>query len=83
LDPNGNITIKWDVMSWTADGYVVSYSFTNSLLINVEASFSNFSVQYMDDYAFFSNMAGGCDNEQLPDIPPHHESRLDLIMDMG
>ncbi|KAJ7299887.1 hypothetical protein O6H91_Y122700 [Diphasiastrum complanatum] len=21
LDPNGNITIKWDVMSWTADGY--------------------------------------------------------------
>ena len=24
LDPNGNITIKWDVMSWTSDGYVVS-----------------------------------------------------------
>lgn len=24
LDPNGNITIKWDVMSWTPDGYVVS-----------------------------------------------------------
>lgn len=24
LDPNGNITIKWDVVSWTADGYVVS-----------------------------------------------------------
>ena len=24
LDPNGNITIKWDVMSWTGDGYVVS-----------------------------------------------------------
>lgn len=24
LDPNGNITLKWDVMSWTADGYVVS-----------------------------------------------------------
>lgn len=23
LDPNWNITIKWDVMSWTADGYVV------------------------------------------------------------
>lgn len=23
LDPNGNITIKWDVMSWTPDGYVV------------------------------------------------------------
>lgn len=23
LDPNGNITIKWDVVSWTADGYVV------------------------------------------------------------
>lgn len=24
LDPNGNITIKWDVIQWTADGYVVS-----------------------------------------------------------
>ena len=24
LDPAGNITIKWDVMSWTPDGYVVS-----------------------------------------------------------
>lgn len=24
LDPNGNITIKWDVVSWTPDGYVVS-----------------------------------------------------------
>jgi hypothetical protein len=23
LDPNGNITIKWDVISWTPDGYVV------------------------------------------------------------
>ncbi|KAJ8485405.1 hypothetical protein OPV22_017890 [Ensete ventricosum] len=22
LDPTGNITIKWDIMSWTADGYV-------------------------------------------------------------
>lgn len=24
LDPTGNITIKWDVMTWTPDGYVVS-----------------------------------------------------------
>ncbi|CAA3030372.1 COBRA 4 [Olea europaea subsp. europaea] len=23
LDPNGNITIKWDIMSWTPDGYVI------------------------------------------------------------
>jgi hypothetical protein len=23
LDPTGNITIKWDVMSWTGDGYEV------------------------------------------------------------
>ncbi|MFS7956141.1 hypothetical protein Hanom_Chr07g00651101 [Helianthus anomalus] len=22
-DPDGNITIKWDVISWTPDGYVV------------------------------------------------------------
>lgn len=24
LDPTGNITMKWDIMSWTPDGYVVS-----------------------------------------------------------
>ncbi|XVF52506.1 hypothetical protein PTKIN_Ptkin05aG0023600 [Pterospermum kingtungense] len=24
IDPAGNITIKWDVISWTPDGYVVS-----------------------------------------------------------
>lgn len=24
LDPNGNITIKWDITQWTPDGYVVS-----------------------------------------------------------
>ncbi|CAN6300536.1 unnamed protein product [Urochloa humidicola] len=24
LDPTGNITIKWDIMQWTSDGYVVS-----------------------------------------------------------
>uniref|UniRef100_A0A2P2L4V8 COBRA-like protein n=2 Tax=Rhizophora mucronata TaxID=61149 RepID=A0A2P2L4V8_RHIMU len=30
LDPNGNITIKWDVISWTPDGYVavvIMYNF--------------------------------------------------------
>ena len=26
LDPEGNITMKWDVMSWTPDGYVVSFN---------------------------------------------------------
>ncbi|KAJ9163501.1 hypothetical protein P3X46_023163 [Hevea brasiliensis] len=29
LDPNGNITIKWDVMSWTPDGYVAVVTITN------------------------------------------------------
>lgn len=24
LDPTGNITIKWDVINWTPDGYLVS-----------------------------------------------------------
>lgn len=26
LDPNGNITIKWDIIRWTPDGYVVSFT---------------------------------------------------------
>ncbi|XP_062150968.1 COBRA-like protein 1 isoform X2 [Alnus glutinosa] len=29
LDPNGNITIKWDIMSWTADGYVAVVTMYN------------------------------------------------------
>lgn len=29
LDPNGNVTIKWDVMQWTADGYVAVVSLYN------------------------------------------------------
>ncbi|XP_040381862.1 COBRA-like protein 6 [Oryza brachyantha] len=29
LDPNGNITIKWDVMSWTPDGYVATVTINN------------------------------------------------------
>ncbi|XP_050225896.1 COBRA-like protein 4 isoform X2 [Mercurialis annua] len=29
LDPTGNITIKWDVMAWTPDGYVAVVTMTN------------------------------------------------------
>ncbi|GAU36183.1 hypothetical protein TSUD_274620 [Trifolium subterraneum] len=29
LDPTGNITLKWDVMSWTADGYVAIVTMYN------------------------------------------------------
>ncbi|GLU10913.1 hypothetical protein SLE2022_276900 [Rubroshorea leprosula] len=29
LDPSGNITIKWDIMSWTPDGYVAVVTIYN------------------------------------------------------
>ncbi|KAL5544654.1 hypothetical protein UlMin_008438 [Ulmus minor] len=29
LDPNGNVSIRWDVMSWTTDGYMASVTITN------------------------------------------------------
>ncbi|XP_065855052.1 COBRA-like protein 4 [Euphorbia lathyris] len=29
LDPTGNVTIKWDVMSWTSDGYIATVTLTN------------------------------------------------------
>ncbi|KAM0863593.1 hypothetical protein ACQ4PT_044500 [Festuca glaucescens] len=29
LDPNGNITIKWDIMEWTSDGYTAVVSIYN------------------------------------------------------
>ncbi|MBA0563535.1 hypothetical protein Golob_008510 [Gossypium lobatum] len=29
LDPTGNITIKWDIVSWTADGHVAAVTISN------------------------------------------------------
>ncbi|CAN0876954.1 COBRA-like protein 4 [Linum grandiflorum] len=29
LDPNGNITIKWDIVTWTPDGYVATVTMNN------------------------------------------------------
>ncbi|KAL1553414.1 COBRA-like protein 1 [Salvia divinorum] len=29
LDPNGNVTIKWDIIQWTADGYVAVVTIYN------------------------------------------------------
>ncbi|CAL5325931.1 protein COBRA-like [Camellia sinensis] len=29
LDPNGNITIKWDILSWTPDGYLAAVTIFN------------------------------------------------------
>ncbi|KAL1085614.1 hypothetical protein V6Z11_D08G061700 [Gossypium hirsutum] len=29
LDPNGNLTIKWDIVSWTPDGYVAVVTMNN------------------------------------------------------
>ncbi|GAB2232816.1 hypothetical protein Droror1_Dr00011875 [Drosera rotundifolia] len=29
LDPNGNITIKWDIIQWNADGYVATVTMYN------------------------------------------------------
>ncbi|KAI5066747.1 hypothetical protein GOP47_0017275 [Adiantum capillus-veneris] len=29
LDPNGNITVKWDIISWTGDGYVAVVTMFN------------------------------------------------------
>ena len=31
----------------------------------------------------FQCLAGGCNIEQFPNVPPHNESRMDLRMDMG
>ncbi|KAI4343993.1 hypothetical protein L6164_011271 [Bauhinia variegata] len=29
LDPTGNVTIRWDIMSWTADGYLATVTIFN------------------------------------------------------
>ncbi|KAJ6402570.1 hypothetical protein OIU84_014633 [Salix udensis] len=29
LDPTGNVTVKWDIMSWTADGYIAIVTLFN------------------------------------------------------
>lgn len=33
LDPNANITIKWDVVEWTGDGYRVSFCWQKMIVL--------------------------------------------------
>jgi hypothetical protein len=40
LDPNGNITVKWDVMHWTPDGYVVSTILVSTVVVSLSFSSS-------------------------------------------
>jgi hypothetical protein len=52
LDPNGNITIKWDVMSWTPDGYVVSIiSFSVCVCVFFFFSYKNTLHMYIFDWS--------------------------------
>jgi len=41
LDPSGNITVKWDIITWTGDGYVVSIyiSFKFGNFLNLDSDF--------------------------------------------
>lgn len=47
LDPNGNITIKWDIMQWTPDGYVVSISKQEDPHQTVPLSAKSWNINYM------------------------------------
>ncbi|KAG5535206.1 hypothetical protein RHGRI_023105 [Rhododendron griersonianum] len=39
LDPNGNITIKWDVISWTADGYLyIDFCLASNIIVCVRCN---------------------------------------------
>lgn len=62
LDPNGNITIKWDIISWTPDGYVVSISllieslsFEHILchLVHVQLRDLSYFIAYSSNLAYF------------------------------
>lgn len=35
LDPSGNITIKWDVINWTPDGFVAVVTISTSSNIDI------------------------------------------------
>jgi len=39
LDPTGNVTIRWDIMSWTSDGYLVTSD--HSIIICMDSMFMN------------------------------------------
>ncbi|KAF9617676.1 hypothetical protein IFM89_037910, partial [Coptis chinensis] len=56
LDPTGNITIKWDVVSWTVDGYVVSV-------------FKFFSpIYHLPKYSQATSQQGSGYDEQFPNV---------------
>lgn len=38
LDPNGNITVIWDIKTWTSNGYIVC-NFQSSLFVQLTVLF--------------------------------------------
>ncbi|WVZ57289.1 hypothetical protein U9M48_007694, partial [Paspalum notatum var. saurae] len=59
LDPTGNITVKWDIMQWTSDGYVVSCCFHIQL-----SKIPTYSSTRMETWVGVGTMVGGQATEQ-------------------
>lgn len=64
LDPNGNITIKWDVMAWTPDGYVAVVTIYNyQQCRHIEAPGWSLGWTWAEHEVIW-NMVGGLTTEQ-------------------
>lgn len=85
LDPFGNIAIKWDIMSWTGDGYTATVSMYNTQQFR--------GIQYYHlgwtwaKKEVIYNMVGAQATEQgdctgLPAPPPHSCVRTPDIVDL-
>lgn len=49
LDPNGNITVKWDINSWTPEGYVVSFFFASLCWFSLKHEVHSFHAHYLSN----------------------------------
>jgi hypothetical protein len=73
LDPNGNITIKWDIRGWTSDGYVVRFAFMPDFEL------ANGKLSQIVDFELANGLVTDCDGDfvgdgddvQLAGVPAH------------
>ena len=55
LDPTGNVTIVWDVMAWTGDGYTATVTINNyQLFRRVEAPGWGLNLTWVDGEVIWS-----------------------------
>eukprot|EP00850_Spirogloea_muscicola_P020057 SM000206S06266 [mRNA] locus=s206:97908:100662:+ [translate_table: standard] len=93
LDPMGNVSITWDIMTWTTDGYVATVTINNfQRFRRIAAPGWNLSWNWTKGEIIWkmqgveATMQGDCTNAIKPSDPtniPHSCEQFPIIMDLA